>query len=117
MRKRRSGADERCGIAARLHFSSQIRNLAAELEFDAQSLNARDFCVKHLPRKTILWNAVAHHAAGSFRTLHNMNGITHAAEVISRGKACRSGTDNQDALSVCLSRLRKLPAEPERMVA
>ena len=117
MRKRCTGTNEGGGVASRLHLRGEIRNLAAELKFNAQSLNARDFFVKHLPRKTILRDAVAHHAARRFCALHNMDGIAHAAKMISSRKSCRSCTDNQNALSLLLSRLRKLPAELERMVA
>ena len=117
MCQRSSCAEKCCVIACRFHFSIEVLHFAAKLKLNTKSCNTSDFLIQYLPRQTIFWNTVSHHASGSFSTFDYMHSMTKATQLIRGRKSRRPRPHNQNALAGICCRNRQLPIFFEGVVS
>jgi len=114
----KAGTDsEECRIkAAPRHFRCEVVNLTGKLKLHAQLGNSRDLLVENCARKSILRDAVAHHAAGRIRAISNADFVPHASKMIGCGQTGRACAHDKDTFSAFRRGLRERPAFFKRMI-
>src|SRR4029453_6074408 len=95
----------------------EILDLVVEHNFDSKVLNAPDFSVEHLARKTVLGDAEMHHAARHRSGFVDDHRMTEQREVPRGREAARAGTHHEHTLSRLSGAGLDGPAFCERFIA